>query len=189
MTERFTPLYEWLSSFSDISQNEALVISRVKMWGQQGCFESYGRMAKFLKLDRSTVIRTVKKCLAKEYFFVTRPSNTKRILHFNHNKFTPAIMRGSGRLPPVEAVDGGSVPPVGGGREPPDGGSVPPVVVADCHPTIYSQDSKRQTKQLFENFAEIMTTQQDISKTTQKAQRLELIRTQAEQMKKEDAKT
>lgn len=178
MSERFTPLYEWLSSFPDISCNEALVISRVKMWGAAGCFESSARMAKFLKLDRSTVIRTIKKCLMKEYLIVLRQSNTRRILYFNADKFTPAIMKGSGRLPPVEARGSGSVPPAGS--------TVPPVVVAGCHRTIYSQDKKKQTKQLSENLAECMTTQPDISKTTRMAQRRELIRSQAKQLKKEE---
>ena len=172
MTERFTPLYEWLSSFPEISQNEALVISRVKMWGQQGCFESYTRIAKFLKLDRSTVIRIVKQCVDKEYLLMEKKGKAKRFLWFNHDRFTPELMKGGGSLPPVEAQGSGTTPPV---------------VVAPRHPTIYSQDRKKQISIQREFLADSMTTQPDISKTTELAQRRELIRAQAVQLIKEEA--
>ena len=180
-SERFTPLYEWLSSFPDITQNEALVISRVKMWGQQGCFESYTRMAKFLKMDRGTVIRVVKKCVDKEYLLRLDDTKNKRFLHFNHDRFTPELMKGGGVAPPVESAGGGVAPPE---------------VVAPRHPTIYSQDRKRHKRSLKQDefteetkfLTEGMTIQPDISRATQLQNRRREIRTQGDRLLAEERK-
>jgi hypothetical protein len=165
MADKFTPLYEWLSEYRDISLNEALILSRVKMWGNRGCFESYARMAKFLKMDRSTVIRTVKNLLQKDYLIVLHQTRSKRILYFNADKFTIPLSKSSGRVPPVAAKGSGNLPPA----EAPTGGTVLPEVVAQCHPTIYSQNNRRNIGKLSESM-----TIQDMSRAELKQRKQKL---------------
>lgn len=197
MAEQFTPLYEWLADFPKISLNEALLISRVKMWGQRGCFESSARLAKKLKLNRRTVVRTLGQCLIKDYLLVLRESKRRRTLYFNYDFFTPDIMKASARLAPVDPPDSDteSLATAGGSdRESPVGDTESPLsdreslaLVTESHPTISSETSTKKTRQLFENFAEVMTTQPDISRSTQMANRLAAIQAQAKQLKTEEA--
>lgn len=83
MTEFYTPFYEWAAGWIDLSLPEALVLCRIKYWGNAGCFESYATLAQVLKLGQRTVIRAVMTLHEKNLIKVVRQGKYKRTLFFN----------------------------------------------------------------------------------------------------------
>jgi len=88
MAEHFTPFYEWVAELEDLTLAEALVLCRIKMWGNAGCFEKYSTLAKMLKLGQRTVIRAVMSLREKDYIKVKYLDKAcqKRILIFNFER-------------------------------------------------------------------------------------------------------
>jgi len=87
VTELYTPLYEWVAECTDLTLREALVLCRVRMWGNNGCFESDATLGKKLKLSRATVKRAIKSLLDKTPPLIEKThrdkKKQKRILKFN----------------------------------------------------------------------------------------------------------
>ncbi len=83
MTEFYTPFYEWAANWDELSLPEALVLCRIKYWGNAGCFESYARLAQVLKLDRRTAIRAVTTLHEKDLIKIVRQGKYKRTIFFN----------------------------------------------------------------------------------------------------------
>lgn len=83
MTEFYTPFYEWAAGWINLSLPEALVLCRIKYWGNAGCFESYATLAQVLKLGQRTVIRAVMSLHDKDLIKVVRQGKYKRTLFFN----------------------------------------------------------------------------------------------------------
>lgn len=89
MSERYTPFYEWIAEslyLKDLKLPEALVLCRVKMWGNAGCWESYRTLAKKLKLSERTVIRAVGVLLSKELILRKKKGKKEKRLYFNFNR-------------------------------------------------------------------------------------------------------
>lgn len=88
MAEHFTPFYEWVAGLEDLTLAEALVLCRIKMWGNAGCFEKYSTLARMLKLGQRTVIRAVMSLREKDYIKVRYldKARQKRILLFNFER-------------------------------------------------------------------------------------------------------
>jgi len=85
MSERFTPFYEWVAEMivkKKLKLPEALVLCRVKMWGNAGCFEAYSTLAEKLGLGERTVIRAVSELISKGLIERRKKGNEKR-LYFN----------------------------------------------------------------------------------------------------------
>ena len=132
MAERFTQYCEWMAEWDELTLPQALVLSRIKQWGNAGCFESYNTLSKRLKLSRRTVIETVVFLLEKE--LITRnyrdKRKQKRTLVFNFDRtnlpiFDNKVVREMHQLPKKVV------------REPHQ-------VVREVHPNI---SSKRQNKE------------------------------------------
>lgn len=85
MTEFYTPFYEWAANWDELSLPEALVLCRIKYWGNAGCFESYARLAQVLKLNRRTTIRAVTALHEKDLIKIVRQGKYKRTMFFNFN--------------------------------------------------------------------------------------------------------
>lgn len=83
MTEYYTPFYEWAANWDELSLPEALVLCRIKYWGNAGCFESYATLAQVLKLGQRTVVRSVMSLHEKDLIKVVRQGKYKRTLFFN----------------------------------------------------------------------------------------------------------
>jgi len=66
MSELYTPFYEWAAAWLELSLPEALVLCRVKRWGNGGCTESNETLSRVLKLSVPTVKRAIKTLLKKE---------------------------------------------------------------------------------------------------------------------------
>jgi len=97
MSERFTPFYEWMAQWKDLNLSEALVLSRIKMWGNAGCFESYKTLSEKLKLDRRTIIRAVYKLISMGLVKIEYKDRAKqkKILKFDHTILTNMPVFGS----------------------------------------------------------------------------------------------
>lgn len=86
MAERFTPFYEWVAEsvvLKELKLSEALVLCRVKMWGNAGCFESYSTIAKKLKLSERTVISAVMVLISKNLIERKKKGKREKRLYFN----------------------------------------------------------------------------------------------------------
>ncbi len=83
MSEHYTPFYEWAAGWIDLSLPEALVLCRIKYWGNAGCFESYATLAQVLKLGQRTVIRAVMSLHDKDLIKIVRQGKYKRTMFFN----------------------------------------------------------------------------------------------------------
>lgn len=88
MSEHYTPFYEWAAARKDLTLPEALVLCRIKMWGNRGCFEKYSTLAEKLKLSRRKVIQATISLLEKGYIKreYKDKARQKRILLFDFSK-------------------------------------------------------------------------------------------------------
>lgn len=94
LSEHYTPFYEWAATRKDLTLPEALVLCRVKMWGNRGCFEKYSTLAEVLKLSRRKVIQATISLLEKGYIKreYKDKAKQKRILLFDFSKtYLPLI--------------------------------------------------------------------------------------------------
>ena len=93
---RFTPLYDWVME-SELSQTDALVFTRVLMWGERGCFESSATIAKRLKMTPRSVQRIIKGLVHKEWLAVLPLTKYKRIIYPDPRRLTAGpLFRGLG---------------------------------------------------------------------------------------------
>lgn len=94
MAEHFTPFYEWAAGSKELTLAEALVLCRIKMWGNAGCFERYSTLAERLKLGQRTVIRAVMSLRKKGLINVKYldRAHQKRILKFNFDRTNLSII-------------------------------------------------------------------------------------------------
>ena len=187
MGPRYTPLYEWMSSYPDISHNEACVLSRVLMWSykknkfdfHRGCFESYSRIGLYLKLDRRTVIRTIKSLIKKEYLLVVYENKRKRVLYFNERKF---------RLPLEFASVTESLSKKSASvTESPPSVTESLALVSGCHPTMIVTNNTidiDDVKQKINSLSEVMTITEKETHTETDLKRRKLL-AQCEQLKRE----
>ena len=83
MSEHYTPFYEWAARWDELSLPEALLLCRIKMWGNAGCFESYATLAQVLKIGQRTVIRAAMSLHEKDLIKIVREGKYKRTLIFN----------------------------------------------------------------------------------------------------------
>lgn len=86
MAERFTPFYEWVAELvveEKLLLSEALVLCRIKMWGNAGCFEAYSTIAEKLGLGERTVIRAVSVLMSKKLIYRKKKSKREKRLYFN----------------------------------------------------------------------------------------------------------
>jgi len=94
--ERYTKLYDWVME-SELSQPEALVFSRVLMWGDRGCFESAATMAKKLKMTPRSVQRIIKRLVHREWLAVLPESKHRRTIYADPKRLTAGpLFRGLG---------------------------------------------------------------------------------------------
>lgn len=86
MTERYTPFYEWVAGLvisDELKLPEALVLCRIKMWGNAGCWEAYRTIAKKLGLGERTVIRAVSVLISKNLIYRKKMGKRQKRLYFN----------------------------------------------------------------------------------------------------------
>lgn len=86
MAERYTPFYEWVAELvlsKELKLPEALVLCRIKMWGNAGCWEAYRTLAKRLGLGERTVIRAVSELMSKKLIFRKKKGKREKRLYFN----------------------------------------------------------------------------------------------------------
>ena len=86
MAEYYTPFYEWSAEWNELTLPEALVLCRIKDWGNAGCFEKYSTLSKKLKLGQRTVIRAVMSLQDKNLIKIEHLTKQKRILKFNFER-------------------------------------------------------------------------------------------------------
>ncbi len=133
---------------------QALVLSRIRMWGNAGCFESYMTIAIKLKLDRRTVIRAVKSLIKKELITVLYETKQRRILFFNNKIFTNMPLFGSKKVVPESHQS-----PNSGVSQTPAGVIESPEVVSQSHPIISRTRQLQNIQNRKNSISEIMTTQ------------------------------
>ena len=132
MAERFTPYYEWAARWSELILPEALLLCRLKMWGNEGSFESNRTLARVLKLSVPTVKRGIISLLNKTPPLIIRKyrdaAKQKRVLIFNFQRtdlpLFDSLNRGQGE--PGLDKTGVKVSPNQGQREPKLGSPRPP---------------------------------------------------------------
>lgn len=174
----FTPYYEWAANMKDITLPEALVLCRVYMWGNAGCFESYATLAKNLKLCRRTVINAVAVLEQKKYVRIEYLSRYKRTIFFNFQRTNlPIFDKKSGAFNSLPAKQSSA-------SNSPSGESHAPVVVNDVHHTIYYTRQDEIKEKTIENLSKEMTIQTGLTKN-QRQERKEYMLQQLKLLEKE----
>jgi len=151
---RFTAIYDWLAEIADLNSNEKIIIAHVLRFHPAGCYKSNNRLAKDLGIDRSTVIRTLKGLIDKEWIAPLYETRRDRILYVSEVKRNNMplfdAISGSGNLPPPVGgklhQGSGKLHQVGGNLPPTGSGNLPPCVNRNSTDLSYSE--KRREKRV-----------------------------------------
>lgn len=175
MAERFTPFYEWVAESLDLTLPEALVLCRVKMWGNAGCWESYKTLAKKLKLSERTVIRAVGALLSKKLIKRVKKGKKEKRLYFNFDLTGLPLVDST--MPACHSKNNK------GARESADYDRVAQTTMTECHTTI-SSTKQEETKEKIELLGDLLTTQNRPLSKTETNKRRQLLLNQIDSMVK-----
>lgn len=176
MSERYTPFYEWVAELvvsNMLKLPEALVLCRIKMWGNAGCYEAYSTIAKRLGLGERTVIRAVGVLMSKKLIYRKKKSKREKRLYFN--------IQWTG----LDLIDGMTMPERHSecARKSTDYARAAQPTMPERHTTI-SSTRQEEIKETVEILAEVLTTQnKPLSKNAQN-KRKQLLLSQIKSMSK-----
>lgn len=175
MAERFTPFYEWVAEnieLKELTLPEALVLCRIRMWGNAGCFESYSTIAKKLKIGQRTVIRAVSVLLTKKLIERKKKGKREKRLYFNF------------QWTGLPLVDGKSMPErhsESAGKST-DYARAAQTTMPERHTTI-SSTRQEEIKETVEILADLLTTQNRPLSKREQNKRRQLFLNQIDSMK------
>lgn len=175
MAERFTPFYEWVAKMvikEELKLSEALVLCRVKMWGNAGCCEAYSTIAKRLGLGERTVIRAVSVLMSKNLIERKKKGKREKRLYFNF------------QWTGLPLVDGKSMPErhsEGAGKSA-DYAKLAQATMPERHTNI-SSTRQEEIKETVEILADLLTTQKKPISKREFNQRRQLFLNQIDSMK------
>ena len=141
---RFTAIYDWLAELPDLNSNEKIIIAHVLRFHPSGCFKSNNRLAHDLGIDRSTVIRTIKGLIDKEWIAPLYETRHNRVLFVSEVKRNNMPLfdeiSGSGKLP----LSGSGKTHQGSGKLHQGSGKLPLCVNRNSKDLSYSDERMRK---------------------------------------------